>query len=149
MNKAIVALCSAVALVSSGATAAPAGALADCQKGAEAWNDAFNKHDAEALANMYDAKAGMFSNDYWTGTGHDALLAGFKQMVAAGLTEASVKCEHTTHEGDIVVYDGTYALSGKAPDGKDVSAAGHWIVVDKNGVILTHFADEQRQPPPK
>ncbi len=152
MNKALAALCGAVALVSSGATAAPTGALADCQMGADAWNDAFNKHDAEALANMYDAKTGMFSSDFWTGTGHDALLAGFKQMVAAGLTEASVKCEHTARQGDFVVSDGTYALSGKAPDGKDVSVTGHWVVIatpGKDGVVLTHLANEQRQPPPK
>ncbi len=121
MNKALAALCGVVALVSSGATAAPASALADCQIGADAWNDAFNKHDAEALANMYDAKAGMFSNDFWTGTGHDALLAGFKQMVAAGVTETSVKCEHAAHQGGVLVYDGTYGLMAKAPDGKDVS----------------------------
>ena len=120
--------------------------------GAEAWNDAFNKHDAEALANMYDAKTGTFSNDFWTGTGHDALLAGFKQMVPAGMTEASVKCEHIARHGDVEVSDGTYALSGKAPDGKDVSVTGHWLVVatpGKDGVILRHFATEQRQPPPK
>ena len=152
MNKAAAALCGAVALVSSGATAAPTGALADCQMGADAWNDAFNRHDAEALANMYDAKAGTFSNDFWTGTGHDALLAGFKQMVAAGMTETSVKCEHTARQGDVVIDSGTYALSGKSPDGKDVSATGHWVVIatpGKDGVILTHLSNEQRQPPPK
>ena len=151
MNKALATLCGAVALVSSGATAAPADALADCQRGANAWNDALNKHDAEALANMYDAKTGMYSNDYWTAIGHDALLAGFKQMVAAGVTETSVKCEHAARQGDIVVSDGTYGLMAKAPDGKDVSVVGHWIVITngENGVILTHLANEQRPPPPK
>ena len=152
MNKAVAALCGAVALVSSGATAAPTSAVADCQMGAEAWNDAFNKHDAEALANMYEVKTGMFSSDFWTATGHDALLAGFKQMVAAGGTETSVRCEHAARQGDIVVSHGTYAYSGKAPDGKDVSVTGHWIVIatpGTNGVILTHLANEQRQPPPK
>ena len=153
MNKAIVALCGAVALASSDATAAPnttqTWTVADCQKAADAWNDAFNKKDVEALANMYDAKAGTFSNDYWTGTGHDALLAGFKQMVAAGRTEFNVKCEYAAPEGDTVLSNGSYALSGKAPDGKDISAAGHWIVVGRNGLILRHFSNEQRQPPSK
>ncbi len=152
MNKTMAALCGAVAFVSSAATAAPTDAMADCQAGSSVWNDAFNKHDAEALANLYDAKTGMFSNDFWTGTGHDALLAGFKQMVAAtaGLTQ-TVKCEHAERRGDVNVSDGTYAFTGKAPDGKDVHATGHFLVIGtpgKNGVILTHLANEQRQPPP-
>jgi ketosteroid isomerase-like protein len=152
MNKTIAALCGAVAFVSSAATAAPTDAMTDCKTGSGAWNDAFNKHDAEALANMYDAKTGMFSTDYWTATGHDALLAGFKQMVAAGMTETSVTCEHAVRQGDVNVADGTYVLTGKAPNGKDVNVTGHFIVVatpGKDGVILTHFSNEQRQPPPK
>jgi ketosteroid isomerase-like protein len=151
MNKALAALCGVVALVSSGATAAPINAMADCQRGADAWNDAFNKHDAVALANMYDVKTGMYSSDFWTATGHDALLAGFKKMVAAGGTETSVKCEHAVRQGRIVVSDGTYSLMAKATDGKDVNVTGHWVVIftpSKNGVILTHLANEQRQPPP-
>ncbi|GAC1365122.1 MAG: hypothetical protein NVSMB42_25000 [Herpetosiphon sp.] len=153
MNK-VIALCGAVAFVSSAATAAtaaPNDAMADCQAGSSAWNDAFNKHDAEALANMYDAKTGMFSTDFWTATGHDALLAGFKQMVATGMTETSVKCEHAVRQGDVNVNDGTYTLTGKAPDGKGVSVMGHFLVIatpGKNGVILTHLSNAQ-QPPPK
>jgi ketosteroid isomerase-like protein len=139
--------------VSSAATAAPSDALSDCQTGANTWNDAFNKHDAEAIAKLYDAKTGMFSNDFWTGTGHDALLAGFKQMVAAtaGMTE-TVKCEHAVRRGDVNVNDGTYTLTGKTPDGKEVNSMGHFMVVatpGKDGVVLTHLANEQKQPPPK
>jgi ketosteroid isomerase-like protein len=145
-------LCGAVALVSSAAIAAPADdAMTGCQTGSNAWNDAFNKHDAEALANMYDAKTGTFSTNYWTATGHDALLVGFKQMVAAGLTETNVTCEHAARHGDVNVTDGTYILTGKAPDGNAVTVTGRFLVVatpGKDGVILTRLSNEQRQPPP-
>jgi hypothetical protein len=85
MNRAVAfAACGAVVLLSSAATAAPAGAIDICQKDADAWKDAYNKRDAEALASMYNTKTGMYSNEFWTAIGHDALLAGFKQQLAAG-----------------------------------------------------------------
>jgi ketosteroid isomerase-like protein len=150
MNKTLAALCAAVALVSSAATAAPSAVMTDCQRGADAWKDAYNKHDAGALTNMYDAKTGMFSDDLWTATGHDALLAGFKQELAAGMTMTSITCVHSARQGHVLVSNGTWAATGKAPDGKDVSVTGHWMVIGtpgKKGVILTHLGNQQMQPP--
>lgn len=150
MNKVLVAFCAAVALASSAATAAPPGAVANCQAGANAWKDAYNKRDAGALANMYAAKTGMFSNDFWTATGHDALLAAFKQEFAAGVTYTSITCVHSARWGNILVSDGTWAATGKAPDGKDVDMMGHWMVTStpgKKGVILMHVGNQQMKPP--
>jgi ketosteroid isomerase-like protein len=150
MNKTLVAVCGAVALLSSAASAAPTGPMAECQRGADAWKDAYNKHDAAALAKMYDARTGMYSSDFWTAAGHDALLTGFKQEFAAGATMTSITCVHSARRGNILVSDGTWAATGKAPDGKEVSMTGHWVVTStpgKNGGILTHLANQQMQPP--
>jgi hypothetical protein len=141
----------AVALLSSASTALSAGPMDVCQQDADAWKDAYNKRDAEALASMYDARNGRYSNEFWTATGHDALLAGFKQQLAAGGTLTSIKCEHSARWGNIFVADGNWAGSGKAPDGKDVSVMGHWMTIftpGKNGVILSHVANQQMQPLP-
>jgi ketosteroid isomerase-like protein len=149
MKKILTAAVLAFALI--GPAVAAEDAMTDCENGAKVWNDAYNKRDAETLANQYDAKTGTFSTDYWTATGHDALLAGFKQMVAgAGGLMETVKCEHAERRGDVNVNTGTYALTGKAPDGSMINATGHWVVIGspgKNGLILTHLANEQKPPP--
>jgi opacity protein-like surface antigen len=106
MKKILTAAVLAFALI--GPAVAAEDAMTDCENGAKVWNDAYNKREAETLANQYDAKTGTFSTDYWTATGHDALLAGFKQMVAGagGLMETD-KCEHAERRGDVNVNTGT------------------------------------------
>jgi hypothetical protein len=77
---------------------------------------------------MYDAKAGVHSTPSWTGTGHDAILAGLKaEMSSAGTTMTSLVCDHSSTTGAKNVSDGTWTGTWKGPDGKDVSLQGHWM----------------------
>src|SRR5271157_3742114 len=75
MNKSMTVIAAAAILLSSSAFAQT---VADCNKVADIWRTAYNNRDADALANMYDAKAGMYSTPFWTASGHDAILSGFK-----------------------------------------------------------------------
>ena len=78
MKKSMTVMAAAAILLSSSAFAQAVDTKADCMKTVDVWRTAYNNRDASALANMYDAKVGMYSTPWWTATGHDALLAGFK-----------------------------------------------------------------------
>jgi len=126
-------------------------AKAACNKDAEAWRMTYNNHDADALANMYEAKAGMFSSEFWTGTGHDAILAGFKAQMSAGGPVTSIICDHSNKTGATIVSDGAWAATMKGPDGKDAPVQGHWMAMTetRNGkdVVLVHISNMQMPQP--
>jgi ketosteroid isomerase-like protein len=125
MNKSMTVMAAAAMFLSSSAYAQTVDTKADCNKGADVWRAAYNSRDADALANMYDAKAGMYSNVFWTATGHDAILAGFKAEMSSAATITSIVCDQSSMAGAKVVSDGTWTATMKGPDGKDVSAQGH------------------------
>lgn len=151
MKKWMFAMAGAAILVSSGALAQMVDTTADCNKGAEIWRTAYNNRDADALANTYDAKTGMNSSEFWTATGHDAILAGFKAEMASGTTVTSIVCDHSNKTGALNVADGTWAATVKGADGKDASVRGHWVTVseirDGKDVVLVHLSNMQMPQP--
>ena len=78
MNKSMTVMAAATILLSSSAFAQTVDTKADCNKAVDIWRTAYNNRDADALANMYDAKAGMYSSPFWTAAGHDAILPDSK-----------------------------------------------------------------------
>lgn len=131
MNKWMFAMAGAAFLASSGALAQMVDSMADCNKHTEMVQTAYNNHDADALANMYDAKAGMHSSETWTATGHDAILAGFEDEMKSGVSLTSLICDHSNKTGATNVADGAWAATVKGPGGKDFSVQGHWIRVSE------------------
>jgi ketosteroid isomerase-like protein len=134
--------------------AAPFGAWAadtvdECNKREEAWKDAYNKQDPEALAQLYDSSSGMYSNPFWSATGHDALVDHFKKAMSGGaVTITSLKCDQTVQVGNLDYADGTWAASAKNKDGTESSFGGHWLIVykirDGKFVILRHNGNLQK-----
>src|SRR5208337_328839 len=118
MNKSMTVMAAAAILLSSSAYAQTVDTKADCNKSADVWRTAYNNRDASALANFYDAKAGMYSTQSWTATGHDAILAGFKAEMSLAVTITSIVCDHSSMTGATTVSDGTWTATVKGPDGK-------------------------------
>ena len=148
MNKSMTVMAAAAILLSSSAFAQT---VADCNKAADIWRTAYNNRDADALANMYDAKAGTYSTPFWTATGHDAILAGFKAEMSSAGTLTSIACNHSSKIGATTVSDGTWTGTMKGPDGKDVSAQGHWMSAletrDGKNVFLVDVINMQMPQP--
>jgi len=124
---------------------------ADCNRDADTWRAAYNRADAESIANVYDPKSGTFSSLFWTGTGHDAILAGFKNEMTSGGQLTSIVCEHSNRMGSKNVADGTWEAKGKGSDGKEATFQGHWMTVseirDGKSVVLTHVSNMDTLPP--
>ena len=151
MNKSMTVMAAAAILLSSSAFAQTVDTKADCNKAADVWRTAYNNRDADALANMYDAKAGTYSTPFWTATGHDAILAGFKAEMSSAGTLTSIVCDHSNMTGATTVSDGTWTATIKGPDGKDVSVQGHWMAAsetrDGKNVLLFHVSNTQMPQP--
>ena len=151
MNKSMAVMAAAAILLSSSAYAQTVDSKADCNKFADVWRTAYNNRDADALANMYDAKAGMYSTPWWTATGHDALLAGFKAEMSLAATITSIVCDHSNMTGATAVSDGTWTATIKGPDGKDVSVQGHWMSASEargeKNVMLVQVSNMQMPQP--
>jgi hypothetical protein len=147
MYKAVFSILIGATVTSSTAFAQSMYSKADCNKDADSWRTAYNKGDAESIGNWYDAKSGTFSGLSWTGTGHDAILAGFKNEMMSGIQLTSIVCEHSNQIGSRNVADGTWA--GK--DGKGMPLEGHWMSVseirDGKLVILTQLSNMDTLPP--
>ena len=126
--------------------------MGDCSKSADLWKAAYNNKDAAALADMYDAK-GIFSSPFWTASGHDALLTGFKQELTTGGSMVSITCDQSNRIDNVNFASGTFSAMMKAPDGKDAEVGGHFVVVselrDGKLIILMHNANMQMPPAPK
>jgi ketosteroid isomerase-like protein len=152
MNKSMTVMTAAAILLPSSAFAQTVDTKADCNKAVEVWRTAYNKRDAGALANLYDAKAGMYSTPWWTATGHDALLAGFEAEMNFAATITSIVCDHSSMIGATAtnVSDGTWTGTMKGPDGKDLSAQGHWMSVSetRDGKTLVHVTNMQMPQAP-
>ena len=144
-------LAGGMAIASSSAFGQAMDTKADCNKDAAMWMTAYNKGDAETIANFYEPDSGTFSNPFWTASGHAALLAGFKQEMASGGQVTSIVCEHANRVGGKNVADGTWAVSGKGPDGKETTMQGHWMAVSEvregKPVVLTHVSNMDALPP--
>ena len=151
MNKSMTVMAAAAILLSSSAFAQTVDTKADCNKAVDVWRTFYNNRDADALANLYDAKAGTYSNQFWTATGHDAILAGFKAEMSLAATITSIVCDHSSMTGAKAVSDGTWTATMKGPDGKDVSAQGHWMAAsetrDGKNVTLVHVSNTQMPQP--
>ncbi len=136
MNKSMTVMVAAAILLSSSAYAQTVDTKDDCNKSVDLWGTAYNNRDAEALANLYDAKAGMYSGPFWTATGHDAIVAGFKAEFKAGMnfgaTITSRVCDYSSMTGATTVSDGTWTATMKGPDGKDVLDPGSLDVSGRN-----------------
>ena len=155
MNKSMAVMAAAVILLSSSAYAQTVDTKADCNKYTDVWATAYNNRDADALANLYDAKAGMYSGPFWTATGHDAILAGFKAEFKAEMSFAATitsrVCDHSSMTGATTVSDGTWTATMKGQEGKDVSVQGHWMATyetrDGKNVLLVHVSNMQMPQP--
>ncbi len=151
MKKSMTVMAAAAILLSSSAFAQTVDTKADCMKSADVWRTAYNNRDADALANMYDAKVGMYSMPFWTATGHDAILAGFKAEMSSAGTVTSIVCDHSSMTGATAVSDGTWTATMKGPDGKDISGQGHWMSASETrgekNVILVHVSNMQMPQP--
>ena len=152
MKKALAVLCGAAGLVASGAITALADPMTDCQQLADKYRADWNAGNAGALADMFDSQTGMFSNMMWTATGHAGLAAGFKQEMGTGEKFSSITCANATRAGDWLVSDGTWAGTGKGPDGKEMSVTGHWMSSGEyhgeKVTVLKAVVNTQMPPPP-
>ena len=143
-----------LALALLGVVASPSAAkdtMADCTKFVDGWKAAYNAKDADALASIYEPKKGTYSNVFWTGTGHDVLVNGFKQELGMGSTMTSIKCEASSASGDLVVSKGTWSASSPGSDGKAMTIGGHWqsSAVGHAGKYLISDHTSNMQLPPK
>ncbi len=145
MYKLVISTLIGAIMVSSTALAQSMDPKAECNRYADTWRAAYNKGDAEFVANSYDPKSGTYIDLTWTGTGHDALLAGFKNVMTSMGQVNSIVCEHSNRMGNKAVADGTWEGKGKGPDGKEATFQGHWMSVsemrDGKWVILTHLSN--------
>ncbi len=152
MRKTFALLLGAAVLMSTAVVAETIDSMGECSKAADVWKAAYNNKDAAAVADMYDAK-GTFSSPFWTASGHDALLAGFKQEISAGGSMVSITCEQSYQVDKLSFASGAYSAMGKGPDGKDAAFGGHWVAVselrDGKLVILMHNSNLQMTPAPK
>ena len=150
MNKSRITMAAVAMLLSSSAYAQAVDSKADCNKFADVWRTAYNNRDADALANMY-AQDGTYSTPFWTATGHDAILAGFKAEMSSPGTVTSIVCDHSSMSGAKSVSDGTWTATVKGPDGKDVSVQGHWMAASEirgeKKVMLVHVSNMQMPEP--
>ena len=138
-------------IISPPAFAQSMDAKAACNKDGVAWMTAYNKGDAETIANAYDPKSGTFSSLFWTATGHDALLAGYQKEMSQGVKITSIVCDHANQSGSMIVTDGAWTSKGNGPDGKETTFQGHWMAVSeiRNGkpVELTSVTNMDMLPP--
>jgi ketosteroid isomerase-like protein len=138
---------SAVILLSSAAFAETIDTKAKIQKRADAWKDAYNNRDADALAKMYGANA-RYSSAYWTASGQENIRDGFKKSFgAAGAVFTSITVDQSTGIGTMNYASGTWSATMKGRDGDVVPIGGHWLSVAEQGVILVHVSNTQMPLP--
>ena len=74
-----------------------------------------------------------------------------KPTMSSGGTITSIVCDHSSMIGATAVSDGTWTAMMKGPDGKEVSAQGHWMATsetrDGKNVTLVHVSNMQMPQP--
>ncbi len=115
---------------------------------AEAWQDAFNARDIEAVAALYTEDARMMPPNGPMGTGREAVRADLQGLLDAGLT-GTLETLETVVAGDLGYRVGTYVLN--APDGS-VADKGKfieiWRLVDGTWKISRDIYNSDLPPGP-
>lgn len=76
----------------------------------QAWEDAFNAKDVDALVAFYSADALVLPSHAPMGRGSDVVRGVFDEMISAGLS-GTLDTLEATAVGDLGVHTGTYTLS--------------------------------------
>jgi uncharacterized protein (TIGR02246 family) len=130
---------------------APIDTKADVQKLAGQWLDAYNKHDAATIANMYTPDASV-SFTSWTVAGRPALQEAFNKEFPADVKFTAITVDQSQRIGDMIHSRGSWAAEAKGPDGKVMPVNGHWLTVSscqgQNCLIASHVGNTD-MPPPK
>jgi ketosteroid isomerase-like protein len=121
----------------------------------QAFVDAVNRGDADAVASMYwdSPDVALFPPDTLEARGYAAIREGYAKMFAE---MRNVKLEITeSHEmpaGDVVIGYGLFHLTGSAPDGSPVDRTGRYTDVkaerDGKWVYLVDHASLPLSPLP-
>lgn len=131
---------------------APIDTKADVQKLAVQWVDAYNKHDAAAVANMYTPDTSV-SFTQWTVAGRPALQEAINKEFSAGVTMTAITVDQSQRIGDLQYSQGSWAAEAKGPEGKMIPIGGHWLIVDQcqgqTCLIANHVSNTDMPPPTK
>ena len=95
----------------------PIDTKANMEKAAAQWMDAYNKHDAATIANMYSPDA-MVSFTSWTVMGRSAHQEAFNKEFPAGVKFTSITVDQSQRIGDVEQARGAWKAEVSGPDGK-------------------------------
>jgi ketosteroid isomerase-like protein len=115
---------------------------------AEAWQEAFNAGDIEAVAALYTEDARMLAPNAPMGTGREAVRADLQGLLDAGLT-GTLETLETMVAGDLGYRVGTYVLNASdgsvTDEGKFIEI---WRLVDGEWKISRDIYNSDRAPGP-
>lgn len=108
---------SAAACVLSMASLAHAEAHSGVEAAQQAWAEAFNSQDIEAIGNLFAEDAALMPPDMAPITGHENILGFWKGGLDAGVTDLRLGMSEVLMMGDRAVEIGTYTVSGPWGEG--------------------------------
>jgi ketosteroid isomerase-like protein len=123
----------ALCLVFVSATSALADAKSDVTAAYAAWDAAFNKGDAKAVASAYLANAKLLPPTHEVMTGPSEIEKFFAGLFANGVTEHKLVLIEAGGDEKIVYATANWSAEGKAKDGAAQSIGG----------IATHIFERQ------
>ena len=94
----------------------------------DAWLQAFNGHQAAAMAELYADSAWFLNADGSYDATRDAILAGMEEATAMSPT-ASLTGGESMILGDMAVAWGTYTMQVTPPEGTPVGSSGAYLVL--------------------
>jgi ketosteroid isomerase-like protein len=110
-------------------TAAPAVALAadakgDVEKAYAAWDAAFNKQDAKALAADYVATAKLLPPTHQVSSGPAEIEKFWAGLFAGGVTGHKLEVIDAGGDGKVIFASAKWSATGKDKDGKPAALSG-------------------------
>lgn len=110
-------------------TQAPAQSLKDAlAQGNARWNDAFNRGDAAAVAELYTPDAQLLPPNKTPATGAAAIRRFFAGLIEGGYGDHAIETIEVSEAGDIGFQTGRWSAKGPAQDGGERPTAEGLIV---------------------
>ncbi|WP_246329349.1 YybH family protein [Chthonobacter rhizosphaerae] len=83
-----------------------------------AWDEAFNRQDAQGIAATYDAEAVLLPPSHEVIEGSDKVQTFFEGVLKAGTTDHKLELVEVMDRGDTVVAAARWSAKGKNAEGK-------------------------------
>ena len=107
----------------------------EIERDVKAWQDAFNRKDAQAITVLY-TEDGWLSNLRWTATGREALKQNWEEVFRRGIfSNGQIKTEQVQSVGDSAVWvSGAWSADMTQPMVQSQGTSsqkveGHWLLV--------------------